>query len=86
MEPCDTPACISLGVDISPSTEVLNFLSECKELISLIMLSEKFYFSNIHKKRGCHDISKAFSISKNTAAVERLYLKFKVTWALSRMH
>jgi hypothetical protein len=25
-EPCGTPACISLGVDISPLTETLNFL------------------------------------------------------------
>jgi hypothetical protein len=38
-KPCGTPACISLGVDISPSTETPNFLRERKELISLIRLS-----------------------------------------------
>jgi hypothetical protein len=27
-EPCGTPACIYLGVDISPSTETLNFRCE----------------------------------------------------------
>jgi hypothetical protein len=27
-EPCGTPACISLGTDISPSTETFNFLWE----------------------------------------------------------
>jgi hypothetical protein len=32
-EPCGTPACISLGVDISPSTETLNFLCERNELM-----------------------------------------------------
>jgi hypothetical protein len=39
-EPCGTPACISLGVGISPSTKTLNFLWEGKELISLIRLLE----------------------------------------------
>jgi hypothetical protein len=35
-EPCGTPACMYLGVDISPSTETLNFRSERKELISFV--------------------------------------------------
>jgi hypothetical protein len=38
--PCGTSAFISLGVDISPSTETLNFLCERNELISLIRLVE----------------------------------------------
>jgi hypothetical protein len=38
-EPYGTPACISLGVDILPSTETLNFLYERKELISWINLA-----------------------------------------------
>jgi hypothetical protein len=32
-ELCDTPAFISLGVDISPSTETMNFSCEKNELI-----------------------------------------------------
>jgi hypothetical protein len=39
-EPCSTPDCISLVVDISPSTEILTFLFERNELISLIKMVE----------------------------------------------
>jgi hypothetical protein len=39
-EPCGTPACMYLGVDISPSTETLNFLCERNTLISLIKKKE----------------------------------------------
>jgi hypothetical protein len=42
MEPCDTPAYIHLGVDISPSTETLNFRCNTNELMSLIILVENF--------------------------------------------
>jgi hypothetical protein len=31
-------------------------------------------------------MSKAFSISKNTAAVDILLLKFRVTWSTSLIH
>lgn len=41
MEPSGTPACMSLGVDISLSTETLNFLFVRNELISLIIPVEK---------------------------------------------
>jgi hypothetical protein len=37
-EPCGTLAFIYLGVDISPSTETLNFRCERKEIISLIII------------------------------------------------
>jgi hypothetical protein len=82
-EPCGTPACISLGADSSPSTESLNFLWERKELISLIKLDENFNSDNFYSKPKCHVLSNAFSISKNTAAVDMLLLKFKVTWSVS---
>jgi hypothetical protein len=36
--PCSTPACISRGVDSSPSTVTLNFLLERSQLISLIRI------------------------------------------------
>jgi hypothetical protein len=42
MELCGTPVYISLAVDILPSTQNLNFLSERRELISLITLLEIF--------------------------------------------
>jgi hypothetical protein len=46
-EPCGTLACISLGINISPSTEILNFLLEGKELISFIRLIENFNLNRI---------------------------------------
>jgi hypothetical protein len=46
-EPCGTPACMYLGVDISPSIETLNFHCERKELIRLIKLVEKFNLDNL---------------------------------------
>jgi hypothetical protein len=70
METCGTPAFISLGVDISPSTETLNFLYERNELISLIKLVEKSNLDNLYIKPGCLVLSKAFSIYKNTAGVD----------------
>jgi hypothetical protein len=70
MESCGTLACISLGVDISPSTETLNFLCERKELISFTRLIGNFGLGNLYSKPRCHVVSKAFSISKNTAAVD----------------
>jgi hypothetical protein len=75
-EPCGTPACIFRSVEISPSTESLSFLSERNELISLILLAEscKPFMTN----RGTHVVSKDFSISMNTVAVQKLLLKFKV--------
>jgi hypothetical protein len=51
MEPCGTPACIYLGVDIPPSTETLNFRSIRNLLISLITLVEN---SNLYNIRASH--------------------------------
>jgi hypothetical protein len=53
-EPCGTSACISLGGDISPSTETLNFLFERNELISLIIPIENSNVDNLYSKPGCH--------------------------------
>jgi hypothetical protein len=61
-----------LGVDISPSTETLNFLWERKEPISLIRLIKKCNLDNLYSKLRCHVVPKAFSISKNTATVDIL--------------
>jgi hypothetical protein len=58
------------GSDISPSTETLNFLCEKKEPISFIKLVENSNLDNLYSKPECHVLSNAFSMSKNTAAVD----------------
>jgi hypothetical protein len=54
--------------------------------MSLIILVEKFNLDNLWSTPGCHVVPKAFSISKNTATVGILLLKFKVTWSASLIH
>jgi hypothetical protein len=54
--------------------------------MSLIILVEKFNLDNLQSKPGCQVVSKAFWISKNTAAADILLLKFKVTWSASLTH
>jgi len=80
---CGTPFYISWGKDISPWTITLNFLLERNEPVSLIKVDEKCNFDSLCNKPGFQVESKAFSISKNTAAVDMLLLKFKVTWSVS---
>jgi hypothetical protein len=65
-------AYIYLGVDNSPSTETLHFLWDRNELINLINLTENSNLDNLQSKPG-------FSISNNTAAVDILLLKLRVT-------
>jgi hypothetical protein len=84
-EPRGTPACISLHVDISPSTKT-KFSSERKDLISCINLVENSNFDNLYSRPECHVVSKAFLMSKNTAAVDILLLKLRITWSVSLIH
>jgi hypothetical protein len=49
------------------------------------VLAESINLINLYSKPGCQVLSKAFSISKNTAAAERL-LKFKVTLSVCLIH
>jgi hypothetical protein len=35
---------------------------------------------NLYSKPECHVVSKTFPMSKNTAAVDILFLKLRVTW------
>jgi hypothetical protein len=77
-ESCGIPACISLGVDSSPSTKTLNILSDRYQLMNRIKFTGKCKFDSLYSKPGCHVVSKAFSVSKNTAAVDTLLLKFRV--------
>jgi len=85
-KPCGTPASISLWVDISPSTETLNCLWDRYGLINFIKLNESCNFDNSYNKSGCHVLSKAFSIFKNTATMDILLLKCRVTWSVSLLH
>jgi hypothetical protein len=77
-ELCGTPASISLSVDISPSNETQDFPCERKEPISLLRLIENCNVYNLYSKPTYYVLSKVFSISKNTLAVDILLLKFKV--------
>jgi hypothetical protein len=54
IEPWGTPAPISLGADISPSTKTLNLCCERKELMSLIKLVENSNFDYLYSKPECH--------------------------------
>jgi hypothetical protein len=69
-----------------PSIETLNFHWERKELVSLIKLVENSHLDNLYSNPLCHAVSNAFSISKNTAAVDISLLKLKVTWSVSLIH
>jgi hypothetical protein len=85
-EPCGTSGCISLGVDISSPTKTPNFRCEIKEPISLMKLVENSKFDNLCSKPECHVVSKAFLMSKNTAALVSLLFKLRVTWSVSFIH
>jgi hypothetical protein len=79
-QPWGTSAFISLGIDISPSTETQSFLPK---RASLFKRTENSNLEHIHSKPLCHVQSKAFSISTDTAAADILLLKFWVTWYVS---
>jgi len=64
---------------LSPSVATLNFLLERNEPVSLIKLAGKCNVGTVYSKAGCHIVLKAFSISKNTTAVDILLLKFSDT-------
>jgi hypothetical protein len=57
-EPCGVLACMSLSIDVSPSTETLNFLYGIKEIIRLITLTETFTLDNLYSKPMCNIVSK----------------------------
>jgi hypothetical protein len=78
-ETCGTPAAAFLGEESSPFTETLNFLLVKKEVISLTRLVKNCNSDSIYSRPGCHVVSKAFSMSKNTAAVDLLLLKVRET-------
>jgi len=56
----------------------LNFLFVKYELMKFIKFAGNFNFDSLYSKPGSHVVSKAFSMFKNTAAVDILFLKFRV--------
>jgi hypothetical protein len=77
-ENCGTRACISRGVDNSPSIVILNFLFLRNKITCLINFVEKCNCDSLYSNSGCHVVSKAFLISKNTTAIGILLLRFRV--------
>jgi hypothetical protein len=63
-----------------------DFLSLWNEAISLMYLVDNSNSDTLYSRPECHIVSKALSISKNTAAVDTLLLKFWVTWSASLIH
>jgi hypothetical protein len=47
VRPFGIPACISVGIQVSPSTEGLNFLFERKKLINFTLLNKNFNSDNL---------------------------------------
>jgi hypothetical protein len=47
----------------------------------LIKLVQNCNLDNLYGKPECHVLSKAISMSKNTAAVNILLLKIRLTWS-----
>jgi hypothetical protein len=64
----------------------LNFLLVRNELMSFVKFSGNCNFDILYSKPACHVVPKAFSMSKNTAAVDILLLKFMVIWSVSLIH
>jgi hypothetical protein len=81
-EPYGIPACISLGVDISPSAETLNFRCERKEPISLIKLVENYNFDNLYSRPVCRGVKGFFDVQEHRSQ-DILLLKLRVTWSVS---
>jgi hypothetical protein len=59
-EPYGTVACILLVIDISPSTQIPNFMSERNELMNLIMLAQNCNWENLYNKPASHVGSRVF--------------------------
>jgi hypothetical protein len=49
-------------------------------------LAENSILGNLYSKPVCHKEPKAFSISKNTAALDILFTKLGVMWFVSLIH
>jgi hypothetical protein len=54
--------------------------------MNLTKLVENSNLDNLYRNPGCHVLLRIFSMSKNTAAIDMLLLKLRVTWSVSLMH
>jgi hypothetical protein len=54
--------------------------------MGVIKLVEKSILNNLYSKPECHVVLKAFSMSKNTVAVDILLLKLRATWSVSLIY
>lgn len=54
--------------------------------ISIMRLVDNSNSDSLCTRQKCCVVPKAFSMSKNTAAIEILLLKFKLTWSVSLIH
>jgi hypothetical protein len=54
--------------------------------MSVIKLVENSNLDNLYSKPECYVLSKAFSMSKNNVAVDKLLMKLRVTWPVSLIH
>lgn len=72
-EPCGTPAAMFLLFENELSMRTLNDRFEMK---SCMILYEVLYDTSLWISPSCHTRSKAFSMSKNTAAVLSLLFAF----------
>jgi hypothetical protein len=57
-----------------------------KQTTKLDYLAENCKLDNLYNSAGYHVVSKAFSISKNAAAVDMLLLNLKCTWSINPIH
>jgi hypothetical protein len=54
--------------------------------MSLINMVKNSNLHNLHSKPECHVVSKAFSMFKNTVAIDILLLKLRVTGSVRLIH
>jgi hypothetical protein len=82
-EPWGTPAYIFLAEKFAVYQDFKFSVSEKRRWgLSKILILTIYTYS----RSECYVMSKAFSISKNTAAVDISLLKFRVTWSASVIH
>jgi hypothetical protein len=81
--PCDTLVCISVGVDVLFLIEVLNFMFDRKELISLIVLPKSLISISHTTNQGAMQCQRLFDV-RDTLTMKKLLIKLKIKWSLNR--
>ena len=79
MDPCGTLAAILYSFDLTPLTDTINFLSLKKfEMILVVRYVGTLCLSNLKINPRCQTVSKAFSKSTKSIAVDLFLLEFKL--------